>query len=164
MRKTTINIGPGALIELGEKLLCVLRWETSSSVFARDIETGSDQVVSLDEISTSYSTKQEGPQVDLSAVNDEAWNLAIERARALRPLLALDRWTTSLIDETATELEVSRPTIYRWLDRLKTYGTVSCLLRKPRSDRGDSRLQERSEAIMKEVVISDYLTSVVLRS
>ncbi|MBN0887817.1 helix-turn-helix domain-containing protein, partial [Pseudomonas aeruginosa] len=56
------------------------------------------------------------------------------------------------------ELLVSVATVYRWLDRVERAGSVSCLLRKRRSDAGVRRLDARVEQVIKEVILSDYLT------
>lgn len=87
MRVTTVRVGPGAIIKLGDEAFCVKRWETSASVLGRNLRTLEDRVITLAEISESASKRQDAPQIDLSAIDDDEWDVAIEKYRLLSPLL-----------------------------------------------------------------------------
>lgn len=158
MRPTTLEIGPGAIIRIEARVFCVRRWETASSVLARDVATSVDRVIALAEISESLAKAQTGPQPDLEAIKDEDWELTIERYRALQPLVGNAGRTRAEVVAVADTLLVSPATVYRWLDRLVAYGTVTCLLRKKRKDKGGKRLAEAVEKIVREVIATEYLT------
>lgn len=158
MRKTTLNIGPGAIIKIGDATLCVKRWETSSSVVARDIATSTDRIVSLAEVTESLAKEQSGRQTDLDGIREDDWDLAIEKYRALQPLVGNMSRTRTDVVGIAQSLLASPATVYRWLHRLETFGTVSCLLRKTRKDKGTKKLDDKVEKIVKEVIANKYLT------
>ena len=160
MNPTTKLIGPGAIVEVEGETFCVKRWETSDSVFVRNLTTLSHGVVTLAQISRSLSTKIPSRQMDLSAIDEEDWDNAIERFRILRPLVWNAQRTRVEVERISAELLVSPATAYRWISKIEEYGSVSCLLRKGRSDKGDTRINEDVEQIVQEVVASYYLTDV----
>ena len=158
MRRTTLAIGPGIIIQVGDEVMCVKSWQTTSSVLARNIDTMQDRMVTLSEITASLAHEQPSDALDLSDVDEEAWDAAVERYRALKPVVGQPGRTRDAVAEVAEVLDVSVPTIYRWLKRVEQFGTVTCLLRKGRSDKGTKRLPEPVEKIVREVIASDYLT------
>lgn len=158
MRPTTFEVGPGAIVKVGESVFCVKRWESSDSVLVRDVVTSADRILKLTEITESLALEQAAYHVDLSAIDEDDWNEAVERYRILRPLVGAPGRTRANVTEAANALLVSSATTYRWLDRLERYGTVSCLLRKQRKDKGEKKLDEAVEKIMLDVLVNDYLT------
>lgn len=159
MRRTTLAIGPGAIVRVNGMTVCVKRWETADRLLVRDIMNSSERIVSLAEISESMAGSQTGPQLDLSSIDPESWELAIERFRVLEPLVGQPARSRADVEQAAAALLVSCATAYRWLSRIEAYGTVTCLLRKPRKDKGEKRLDEDVEQILRNVIASDYLTS-----
>lgn len=158
MRPTTFEVGPGAIIKVGDAVMCVKRWESSSSVFARDVNTSLDRVVTLTEITESLAHNQKGHQVDLSTIDEDEWDTAIQRYRTLLPLVGAPGRSRDSVAAAANALQVSTATAYRWLDRLERYGTVSCLIRKQRNDKGTKKLEESVEKIVRDVLVNEYLT------
>lgn len=158
MRPTTCEVGPGAIVKVGERVFCVKRWETADSVLARDIATSTDQRLTLSEITESLAREQVAHQVDLSTINDDDWNDAVERYRVLQPLIRASKRSRADVVAASETLLVSPATTYRWLDRLERYGTVSCLLRKRRKDKGGKKLDDAVEEIVRDVIVNEYLT------
>lgn len=159
MRPTTFGVGPGAIIKVGDTVFCVKRWETADSVLVRDVITSTDRILKLAEVTESLACDQADQQIDLSAINEADWDEAIERYRALLPLTDAPKRSRADVEAAAVSLLVSPATVYRWLGRLERYGRVSCLLRKPRKDKGQKKLDPVVEQIVREVVVSDYLTA-----
>lgn len=157
--QTTLNIGPGAVIKVDDALYCIKRFDTSDSVIARNVETGLDLSIRLSEISENCAKLSSGPKIDLCTVGDEDWDMAIERYKSLRPLLENPERTREAAAKVAEEQLVSVATIYRWLERLKSSGTVTCLLRKQRNDAGSKKLNPLVEEILKNVIATEYLTT-----
>lgn len=85
--------------------------------------------------------------------------MAIERYKALRPLVGNPDRVRADVKKAADALLVSVATAYRYLDRIERFGTVSCLLRKTRADKGEKKLDPPVERILKEVIASEYLTT-----
>lgn len=103
---------------------------------------------------------QSAARVSLAVVPPSHWERAVEIAEALRPLVELGprRRTRDDVLRVAEQLECHLATVYRWLTDYEASGLVSSLLRKPRSDKGAKRLDERVEAIITDCIESVYLT------
>lgn len=159
MRPTTLEVGPGAIVRIGDQMFCVKRFETTDSVIVRNIDTGTEQPIKLSAISESYSKETDTRRIDLTSVAEDDWNEAIERYKVLRPLVGQANRTQVDVKQAAEALMVSVATAYRYLDRIERFGTITSLLRKTRADKGDKKLDPPVEAIVKEVIASDYLTT-----
>lgn len=160
MRPTTMGIGPGAVICIEGDTFCIIRFDTSDSVIARNIDSGIEQGIKLSSISEGFSKATDSTaHVDLTSVSEDDWKEAIERYKALRPLVEKANRSREDVSRVADSLLVSVATAYRYLDKIQRYATITCLLRKSRSDKGEKKLDQRVEDILKEVVATEYLTS-----
>lgn len=101
MRPTTLVIGPGAIVRISEGTFCVKRWEAADRLLVRDIMNSSERIVSLAEISESLATSQTGPQLDLNSIDPDSWDLAIERFRALAPLVGQPTRSRADVEQVA---------------------------------------------------------------
>lgn len=160
MTSTTVNIHAGAVISYFGRTYCVRKLISPEEVLATDVVAGEDQVLKLSDITKSFgdAADQEAERLDLVSIPEDDWQVAMERYRILAPLVGLPSRTAAHIKVVADELLVSVATVYRWLDRVERAGSVSCLLRKRRSDAGVKRLDARVEVVIKDVILSDYLT------
>lgn len=157
MKATTLNIGPGVLFKVGDELYCVKRWETADSVAALHVATRTERIISLAEITESRAKELPEEQIDLQAIEKDDWDEVLERYEALSILLDTENRTRSDVKAVAEQLVSSTATVYRWLDRLEKFGTVTCLFRKRRSDKGKKRLPDAVEQIIKFVIEEEYL-------
>ena len=160
MTSATVTIHAGAVISYFGRTFCVRKLISPEEVLATDVAAGEDQLLKLSDITRSFgeAADQEAERLDLVSIPEDDWQDAMERYRALAPLLGLPSRTAAHVKVVADELLVSVATVYRWLDRVERAGSVSCLLRKRRSDAGVRRLDSRVEQVIKEVILSDYLT------
>lgn len=158
MRTTTIEVGPGAIVRIGDDVLCVKRWELSTSLVARNVMTMTDRIVTLAEITESMAQQQTGEQLDLNSVDEDDWDEAVEKFGVLRQLVNANNRTGAQVQKAAEVLCVSQMTAYRWLKRIEQTGTVTCLLRKQRKDKGSLRLELPVEEIIRSVIATEYLT------
>lgn len=158
MRHDTVHIGVGTLLNIKGNTFCVRNWQSADSVIARDIQTGEELTLSLGEISDQLGASQTAPQLELSIIDDEDWNWAFETYQALVSLLDEPSRSRSDVSRVADELSVSTATVYRWLNKLAFFGTVTCLLRAPRNDKGRKKLNLDVEKLIAEVIESEFLT------
>lgn len=100
------------------------------------------------------------PHRDLLTIPREEWERACQIAGALQPLVEKGRHrrTRDEVKALADKLGKHQATVYRWLLDYESSGLVSCLLRKPRKDKGNKRLDSRVEAIIQECIATFYLT------
>lgn len=80
-----------------------------------------------------------------------------ERYKYVAPVLDSRGRTHDAVDNQAEKAGVERRTIYRWIEQVKKAGVTGGLRRKPRSDKGKSRLEDRQEEIIKIVIEEHYL-------
>ncbi|WP_200384604.1 Mu transposase C-terminal domain-containing protein [Rhodocyclus tenuis] len=144
---------------MGDETFCLTKFATTHSVIGRNIDTGAEKVINLAEISESFARETNGKRIDLSSVGEEEWGKAIERYKILRPLVGKPSRVREDVKKVAEAIQVSIATAYRYLDRIERLGTVTCLLRKTRADKGEKKLDPPVEKILKEVIVSEYLTT-----
>ena len=98
-------------------------------------------------------------QVDLGTVPDEKWKKANARAEAVKKLLQLPKITVADVDEQAKVLGVSRPTLYRYLNKFAASEKTSALIPNASDGgRGKTRISENSETILQTTINEYYLT------
>lgn len=98
--------------------------------------------------------------VDLALVPREDWDRVCQIVEVLKPLILLGpkKRTKQEVEAAADLLEKHCATVYRWLKEYEKTGVLSCLLRKPRSDKGVNRLDARVEQIIKDCIDTLYLS------
>jgi putative transposase len=98
---------------------------------------------------------------DLISVPEEEWQAVVRQFEILKPLLKLSRTQRTLtrVQKAADALGRHPATIYRWIEKYRSAGRVSALLRKERSDRGKSHLSETINSIIDTAINKIYLTA-----
>lgn len=98
---------------------------------------------------------------DLISVPEEEWRGAVRQFEILKPLLKLSRAQRTLarVHKAADTLGKHPATIYRWIEKYRSAGRVSVLLRKQRSDRGEGHLPETVKTIIDTAISKIYLTA-----
>jgi putative transposase len=87
-----------------------------------------------------------------------AWDKARNRMMIIQPLLA-EPGNRELLKEVSQQYGVSEATLYRWLRRYKTENSQASLVDKARGvKKGRVRVAEAAEAIIQEVIQTQYLT------
>lgn len=158
MRRDTVYLSEGCLFEIGNQTYCLCQWVTSDSVIVRDVETLEERQLTLGQLTEELGAVQRAPEVDLSTLDERQWIGALEKYQLLKPLLEARERSRSSVSSVAGQLGVSTATAYRWLARLAECDTVTCLIRKSRSDKGKKKLDERVEALIAEVLQGEFLT------
>ncbi|MCG9065633.1 Mu transposase C-terminal domain-containing protein [Laribacter hongkongensis] len=109
----------------------------------------------------SPARSNDRPRRDLLTIPREEWEYACEIASALQPLVEKGRGlrTRAEVSALAERLHKHPATVYRWLLDYESSGLVSSLLRKPRKDKGERRLDPQVEDVIKNCIETFYLTS-----
>jgi putative transposase len=150
-----VLIRPGVVLEREGKRYCVRRLLSTTEFDVIDVESGGVEKRSLHDFNGSLALAAPSPRVDLAALNEDDWVRAIDRFRQISPLVGRPQRTRADVREIAVRASINVATLYRWLARFESSGTVSSLLRHARNDQGRSRVGDRAEQIMKDV-IRDY--------
>lgn len=158
MSPSTINVGPGVIVHIDDCAYCIRKWVNSSTLLARNLVTMADEEIELSRV-TSSNSKSSELSLDLLTISDEKWDEALEKYQAIKHLVGKPDRNRAEIGALAEELFVSTATLYRWLNKIETYGSVTCLLRKVRKDKGVKALDPHIEKVVEEAIASEFLTN-----
>ncbi|WP_447879659.1 Mu transposase C-terminal domain-containing protein [Serratia fonticola] len=96
---------------------------------------------------------------DIEDIADEDWKIAQRRFAAIQPFLGQMVSGREEVKRRAQEVGVNAATLYRWLQRFNSYGTVSALIPMKRGwSTGKSRLSAEMESIIEDALQNFYLT------
>ena len=156
-------IGKGSVLTLNDREYVVLHLLDLDKVLARDVASGEKLVLHLDAMSQPVPGARQDPalpNISLEDVPREDWEEAQHRYAIIKPLLGPRRARiTADYEQAAKDAEVSRATIYRWVDAYNSSGLLSSLLpARPSGGRGQIRLREEVRLILDDYIRTSYLT------
>ena len=156
---SNVRIIPGMTVYHGAARHQVIDLTSATHVLIKG-ETGQHKTVAASELTPDLD-RPLTPPPDLAAINVDKWDRAIEAFDAITPLVAIgsESRTRADVQKVADSVGKHISTVYRWLDDYESTGLVSSLIRKSRKDIGNKRLDERVEAIIKDVINNFYLTA-----
>ena len=117
-----------------------------------------EKIVSVNDLAKESKNTKDVP-AQLVDLNDEEYQKALEKYHIIKPLLKLTNRTTQDVQSIASKHQKGIATIYRWLEKYETYGTISSLstLYKNSGAKGKGRLDPSVEAIIESVLNDLYL-------
>ncbi|WAF91657.1 DDE-type integrase/transposase/recombinase [Aeromonas hydrophila] len=110
----------------------------------------------VSELAVPEKTGQTRP--DISTVDEKSWALAKSRLAILKPLLNRPARTRAEVAAVAAQHSLHVNTLYVWLRAYEGCGLLSSLLPKGRSDKGQGRINEAVEELIREAIAAVYLT------
>jgi putative transposase len=98
---------------------------------------------------------------DLVSIPQKAWQTAVKRFKALKPLIEMTpaERTLEKVQKVAAVVRKHPATVYRWIEAYERSERISAFLRKGRADRGKSRLSKKVDAIIETAIKKIYLTA-----
>ena len=131
-------------------------------VIGINIETKRPKRLAIQElkpISSSEISKDISIFKDISDYSNEEFKGIQEKYLAIQPLMS-DNITREEIEEHSKKIGVHYTTLYRWLKKYKSTGTLAGLLPRPSGRKKDeTRLDYMIEEVMQNVINTYYLTS-----
>lgn len=131
-------------------------------VIGINIETKRPKRLAIQElkpISSNEISKDIAIFKDIADYTDEEFKKIQEKYLAIQPLLS-NNITRGEIEEYSKKIGVHYTTLYRWLKKYKSTGTLAGLLPRPSGrKKGETRLDYMVEEIMQKVINTYYLTS-----
>lgn len=124
----------------------VIELKGLTEVVLRPIDKGETVIARISDLSRLPESNDTLPHHLLTSESD--WNLAVERYNTIKPLLEMHGRTAEDIKKHAQKIKRSQATLYRWIQRFEKYGKVSSLLRAPRTDKGQTKIQPEVEEII----------------
>jgi putative transposase len=140
--RASLRFSPGNTIRWRARRFMVVDYASMDAIIAQEIGKRSFRRIPIKEAAADLSPgNRRAWAPDLVSVSKEAWQTAVKRFKALKPLLELDGGgrTLAKVSAAATALAKHPSTLYRWMDEYERTERLSVFLRKERSDRGKSR-------------------------
>lgn len=156
-----IRIIPGMTVYHSSTRYLVADLISATHVLIRS-EAGQHKTIAASELTPDLD-KPFTPLPDLETIDAKKWQRAIEIFDAISPLVSIGSQarTRADVQKVADSIERNISTVYRWLEDYESTGLVSSLIRKPRKDTGNKRIDDRVENIIKQVIEDFYLTAQV---
>ncbi len=128
-------------------------------VLLRDIETKQVVRAKLSDLQV-VQPMPAIPRPDLLSVTESDWSEAERRQAIILPLLGRRGRKRDDVVARAVEFGLHANTLYKWLKAYESAGLMTALLPKQqRKDKGATKLQAEVEAIIDDVIKTEYLTT-----
>ncbi len=122
-----------------------------------DADTGELTEAPISELSPPHAPRKIASR-DSSAQNPKALQKAKAKYELIKSLINNPARTTEDIKALAKISDVHYTSIYNWLRHFESTGTISSLIRQPRSDRGKNLLDARLDEVIANGIEIHYLT------
>lgn len=155
-RSNMISLEPGQQVRYRDKRGFITGYVDLESILVREILTGSVERVLIDDIEPPIDEERVNNDNDLSLIEESEWNLAEQRLEIIAPLLEMETRTRADVTERAAEFNKHTNTVYKWIRGYESQG-IRGLMKKTRRDSGAVRLDDQTEAIIKENIDTYYL-------
>lgn len=153
-----VKVAVGEYVQKGETVYRITEVLDFATVIGVAVESGRSSPLSIAELMPIDNTPT-SPAPDLTEIGDSDWHEAERRFSIIQPLV--DRYLIGreVVSARAKETGVDTATIYRWLQRYRSTGSVLALIpQKPGWKKGKTRIPAHAEAVIKEVIKEVYLT------
>lgn len=154
---STLRIIPGMTVLYHGRRYHVADLASSTHALIKD-QQGRPKTVPAAQLIPDMSSSSE-PLPDIETIPGSDWDDAVKIYDSIEPLIRMGKGARTRAEVRAVAITVGKDisTVYRWLEDYEATGLLSSLMRKPRSDKGKRRLDERVEAIIAETIDSFYL-------
>lgn len=132
------------------------------TVIGIDVESGRAAALPIAALKPVPREKVDGLYVnyDIGMIAAEEWATAQARFAAIQPLLGNVVVGRKEVEKRAKEINVGVATLYRWLERYRTWGELLALIPRKRGwQQGNSRLSRAAEDVISSVINNFFLTN-----
>jgi len=130
------------------------------NVIGVDVKTNKAKILpisSLKAVSPKTVISNDYVHRDLSEIPKEKWEEMEYRLNSIKPLL--DGRTRKEVVAHSKNIGVHYTTLYRWLKKYQTTGTITGILSNQRGSRkGAIRISQKQELVIQEIIDNNYLT------
>ncbi|VEA70778.1 Transposon Tn7 transposition protein tnsB [Serratia rubidaea] len=159
-RRALLSIEIGALVSHLNESYKIIEIIDFQAVVGVNLLTGRHASLRINELRALEGTQtvSDALSIDLDEITDEDWKTAQKRFEAIRPLIEHTPVSKALMEVRAQEYGVTPMTLYRWMKRYNSAGSVSALVPMKRGwASGKSRLSPEVENIIVEIIDSFFL-------
>ena len=153
-----LSLRKGNKVSYKNEIYEVLNPTDLENVLCKNIKTGDISKLPVKELSNP-DAETAGNKTPLESYSKKDWEEAEKRLEIIKPLLGTAP-TKKQVAERAEEFGTSFVTLYRWINRYLSTGSLSSLVPgyKERGGKGKTRLDEETEKIIKSFIDNEYLT------
>lgn len=158
--RSTLNIQEKQYVEYKNEIFQISTIIDLKEVVAINLETKKHHKLYIKDLKPA-SLDHDNPSKsrDISLYSDEEFQEVQKKYQAISPMLKNDM-TRKEIEEHANALGVHFTTLYRWLEKYRSTGTLMGLVPKPAGRvKGSTRLSPSVEKIIRDTIENHYLTS-----
>jgi putative transposase len=162
-----VSFKPGSTVYQGTTRYEIVGTFDLNSVLAKNPETGESLILQATSLKSGPDKKTDDDNGGIKTVehiDPKHWKIAQNRYENIEPLLK-DNRTKKEVEDRAKEFQVSADSIYRWIKRFETTGTISSLVPnyEERGGRGKPRTGARQEEIISKTIKVKYLNKQKLK-
>ena len=153
-----LSLRKGNKVSYKNEIYEVLNPTDLENVLCKNIKTGDISKLPVKELSNP-DAETAGNKTPLESYSKKDWEKAEKRLEIIKPLIGTAP-TKKQVAERAEEFNTSFTTLYRWINRYLSTGSLSSLVPgyKERGGKGKTRLDEETEKIIKSFIDNEYLT------
>lgn len=152
-----MTVGVGSIVLHEGRSYCVRRFTSVNEVVAEDVITGEKIQLAMSVIIRNAGERQAPSVPDLATIHEDDWQDALEKYKAILPLLEMWPRPAEKVLAVANECQVDLSTVYRWIKKFEKTRTIISLMRRRRADRGSQKLAPEVEAAIREVINNNFL-------
>ena len=152
-----MTVGVGSIVLHEGRSYCVRRYASVNEVVAEDVITGEKIQLTMSVIIHNAGERQAPNVPDLATIHEDDWQDAMEKYKAILPLLEMWPRPAEKVLAVANEYQVDLSTVYRWIKKFEKTRTIISLMRRRRSDRGSQKLAPEVETAIREVINNNFL-------
>ena len=160
-----MHLHEGAVIFHDDREYVIVKIADIDMLLVREKASGTKALIRLDSVTPprKVGPDSETPDVerDLQAVSSADWEIAEQRLKWIQPMFdGKSHYATALAKQIAAEAEVSRATIYRWVEAYRQSYRLSSLLpdHASKGRPGKRRLMAEVETVIAETIENFHLT------
>lgn len=162
LNRSSLKIQENEFVEYDKKIYKISSIIDFSSVIGIDTQTKRPRRLPIQElkpISVKNIDKDVAIFKDIQDYTNDEFQEIETKYLAIQPLIS-DNISRQEIEEHAQKMGVHFTTLYRWLKKYKSTGTLAGLLPRPSGrKKGETRLDYMTEQVMQDVINTYYLSS-----
>lgn len=153
-----LSVAAGEIVKHPQGVFRIAEVLGFDTVLGHNVENGRAQVLLIKELdrvdeATSGPTQHEATQVE-----DARWAQALERMKAIEPLVRTGSCTRAEVVARAAEVGKDPATLYRWIARFRIWDTTNALIPQQSGWReGRGRISAEAERVLDEVIQTFHL-------
>lgn len=159
--RARLSLERNAFVRYGEDVYRISQVLDFKTVVGIDVYSGRAAALPIDGLKPVAQERLDGLYVnyDTECISEEQWSIAKKRYEAIEPMLGGVVRTKEEIKARAILYDVDVATIYRWMDRYKSWGELLALIPRKRGwQSGVSRIPTETDALIDEVIRDYYLS------